>query len=89
MKQNREVTLYISTGKKKIQLDDFTGMSYDEARKQLLDLGFSSSRIKKKKNLVMRSLVEISSHNQKMKEQKSIPHQIRLLLLLVKEVSRR
>ena len=47
VKQNREVTLYISTGKKKVQLDDYTDMSYDEARKQLLELGFSSSRIKK------------------------------------------
>ncbi|MGM0156209.1 serine/threonine protein kinase [Enterococcus sp. AZ191] len=47
VKQNREVTLYVSSGKKKIKLDDYTGMSYDEAKEKLTKLGFSSSSIEK------------------------------------------
>ncbi|OQO69035.1 serine/threonine protein kinase [Enterococcus villorum] len=47
VKQKREITLYVSTGKKKIKLDDYSGMSYDEVSNQLKKLGFSSDRIKK------------------------------------------
>ncbi|MBF8808664.1 MAG: Stk1 family PASTA domain-containing Ser/Thr kinase [Enterococcus lacertideformus] len=47
VKQNREVTLYVSTGKKKIKLDDYSGMDYEEVNSQLKKLGFSSDRIKK------------------------------------------
>ena len=48
VKQNREVILYVSSGKKKIKLDDYTGMNYDEAKEKLTKLGFSSSSIEKK-----------------------------------------
>ncbi|THE15851.1 Stk1 family PASTA domain-containing Ser/Thr kinase [Enterococcus hirae] len=47
VKQNREINLYVSSGKKKVRLDDYSGMSYEEAREKLLDLGFSSRNIKK------------------------------------------
>ena len=48
VKQNREVTLYVSTGKKKIKLDDYTGMNFDEVSSRLKKLGFPADSIEKK-----------------------------------------
>ena len=48
VKQNREVTLYVSTGKKKIKLDDYTGMNFDEVSSRLKKLGFPANSIEKK-----------------------------------------
>ncbi|MDO4623883.1 MAG: Stk1 family PASTA domain-containing Ser/Thr kinase [Enterococcus hirae] len=48
VKQNREVTLYVSTGKKKIKLDDYTGMNFDEVSSRLKKLGFPADSIDKK-----------------------------------------
>ncbi len=40
VKQKREVTLYISSGTKKIKLDDYSGKSYEDAEASLKELGF-------------------------------------------------
>lgn len=48
VKQNREVTLYVSTGKKKVKLDDYTGMNFDEVSSRLKKLGFPADSIEKK-----------------------------------------
>ncbi|MEY8445815.1 Stk1 family PASTA domain-containing Ser/Thr kinase [Enterococcus ratti] len=47
VKQKRKVILYVSSGKKKIKLEDYTGRSYDEVSNQLKKMGFSSDRIKR------------------------------------------
>jgi serine/threonine protein kinase/beta-lactam-binding protein with PASTA domain len=47
VKENREVTLYISSGSKAIDLKDYTDMSYEDVESELLSLGFSASQIKK------------------------------------------
>ena len=47
VKQKREVTLYISSGTKKIKLDDYSGKSYEDAEASLKELGFSADLIQK------------------------------------------
>ncbi|MGX7173412.1 Stk1 family PASTA domain-containing Ser/Thr kinase [Enterococcus ratti] len=47
VKQKRKVILYVSSGKKKIKLEDYIGRSYDEVSNQLKKMGFSSDRIKR------------------------------------------
>ncbi|AUJ87224.1 Stk1 family PASTA domain-containing Ser/Thr kinase [Enterococcus sp. CR-Ec1] len=46
VKKNSVVTLYISSGTKKITLDDYEGRSFDDVKKELIDLGFDEDRIK-------------------------------------------
>jgi len=46
VKKNSVVTLYISSGTKKITLDDYEGRSFDDVKKELVDLGFDEDRIK-------------------------------------------
>lgn len=46
VKKNSVVTLYISSGTKKITLDDYEGRSFDDVQKELIDLGFDEDRIK-------------------------------------------
>ncbi|MGM7316504.1 Stk1 family PASTA domain-containing Ser/Thr kinase [Enterococcus casseliflavus] len=46
VKKNSVVTLYISSGAKKITLDDYEGRSFDDVKKELIDLGFDEDRIK-------------------------------------------
>lgn len=46
VKKNSVVTLYISSGTKKITLDDYEGRSFDDVKKELIDLGFDEGRIK-------------------------------------------
>lgn len=46
VKKNREIVLYISSGNKKIKLDDYTGENYKDAIEALGKLGFQESRIK-------------------------------------------
>lgn len=46
VKKNREVELYISSGNKKIKLDDYTGEDYKDAIEALGKLGFKESQIK-------------------------------------------
>ena len=46
VKKNSVVTLYISSETKKITLDDYEGRSFDDVKKELIDLGFDEDRIK-------------------------------------------
>ncbi|UOO45535.1 Stk1 family PASTA domain-containing Ser/Thr kinase [Enterococcus casseliflavus] len=46
VKKNSVVTLYISSGTKKITLDDYEGRAFDDVKKELIDLGFDEDRIK-------------------------------------------
>ncbi|OJG92413.1 serine/threonine protein kinase [Enterococcus silesiacus] len=46
VKKNREIELYISSGNKKIKLDDYTGEDYKDAIEALGKLGFKESQIK-------------------------------------------
>lgn len=46
VKKSREIQLYISSGNKKIKLDDYTGGEYKDAIESLGKLGFQESRIK-------------------------------------------
>ncbi|WP_430600552.1 eukaryotic-like serine/threonine-protein kinase [Enterococcus sp. DIV0008] len=46
VKKNSVVILYISSGTKKITLDDYEGRSFDDVKKELIDLGFDEDRIK-------------------------------------------
>ncbi|MBO6348019.1 Stk1 family PASTA domain-containing Ser/Thr kinase [Enterococcus casseliflavus] len=46
VKKNSVVTLYISSGTKKITFDDYEGRSFDDVKKELIDLGFDEDRIK-------------------------------------------
>ncbi|MFS1009968.1 Stk1 family PASTA domain-containing Ser/Thr kinase [Enterococcus casseliflavus] len=46
VKKNSVVTLYISSGTKKITLDDYEGRSFEDVKKELIDLGFDEDRIK-------------------------------------------
>ncbi|MEI5990250.1 hypothetical protein A5881_001743 [Enterococcus termitis] len=46
VKKNREVELYISSGNKKIKLDDYSGEDYKDAIEALGKLGFKESQIK-------------------------------------------
>lgn len=46
VKKNSVVTLYISSGTKKITLDDYEGRSFEEVKEELIDLGFDEDRIK-------------------------------------------
>lgn len=46
VKKNSVVTLYISSGTKKITLDDYEGRSFDDVKKELIVLGFDEDRIK-------------------------------------------
>ncbi|MEQ4507165.1 MAG: Stk1 family PASTA domain-containing Ser/Thr kinase [Enterococcus casseliflavus] len=46
VKKNSVVTLYTSSGTKKITLDDYEGRSFDDVKKELIDLGFDEDRIK-------------------------------------------
>ncbi|WP_270346723.1 Stk1 family PASTA domain-containing Ser/Thr kinase [Enterococcus thailandicus] len=46
VKRNREVKLYLSSGSKKIKLKDYAGVNYDEAKANLIELGFSENQIK-------------------------------------------
>ncbi|MEI5994160.1 Stk1 family PASTA domain-containing Ser/Thr kinase [Candidatus Enterococcus mansonii] len=46
VKKNKEITLYVSSGSKKIKLDDYTGQNYKDAIEALGKLGFQESRIK-------------------------------------------
>ncbi|WP_430619220.1 Stk1 family PASTA domain-containing Ser/Thr kinase [Enterococcus sp. DIV0802b] len=46
VKKKSVVTLYISSGTKKITLDDYEGRSFDDVKKELIDLGFDEDRIK-------------------------------------------
>ncbi|MFD2307656.1 Stk1 family PASTA domain-containing Ser/Thr kinase [Enterococcus termitis] len=46
VKKNREIELYISTGNKKIELEDYTGEDYKDVIEELKKLGFQESRIK-------------------------------------------
>lgn len=46
VKKNSVVTLYISSGTKKITLDDYEGRSFDDVKKELIDFGFDEDRIK-------------------------------------------
>lgn len=47
VKEKRTVVLYLSSGAKKIQLEDYTGEAYDDVEEELLKLGFSKDRITK------------------------------------------
>lgn len=47
VKEKAEVTLYVSSGVKKIMLEDFTGQSYEDAVKALTEAGVKRSNIKK------------------------------------------
>ena len=40
------MTLYISSGAKKITLDDYEGRSFEEVKEELIDLGFDEDNIK-------------------------------------------
>lgn len=46
VKKNREIELYISSGNKKIKLDDYVGEDYKDAIEALGKLGFKESQIK-------------------------------------------
>lgn len=46
VKKNSVVTLYISSGTKKITLDDYEGRSFEEVKEELIDLGFDEDNIK-------------------------------------------
>ncbi|EOH96742.1 serine/threonine protein kinase [Enterococcus haemoperoxidus ATCC BAA-382] len=46
VKKNREVELYISSGNKKIKIDDYAGEDYKDAIEALGKLGFKESQIK-------------------------------------------
>ncbi|WP_207695984.1 eukaryotic-like serine/threonine-protein kinase [Enterococcus sp. DIV0212c] len=46
VKKNREIELYISSGNKKIKLDDYSGEDYKDAIEALGKLGFKESQIK-------------------------------------------
>ncbi|OJG73551.1 serine/threonine protein kinase [Enterococcus quebecensis] len=46
VKKNREVELYISSGNKKIKLDDYAGQNYKDAIESLGKYGFKESQIK-------------------------------------------
>ncbi|MGM0218866.1 Stk1 family PASTA domain-containing Ser/Thr kinase [Enterococcus sp. AZ126] len=46
VKKNREVELYVSSGNKKIKLDDYSGEEYKDAIAALGKLGFKESQIK-------------------------------------------
>lgn len=46
IKRNKEVTLYISSGTKKIKMSDYTGLMYEDAIKALVKLGFPEENIK-------------------------------------------
>jgi serine/threonine-protein kinase len=46
VKKNSVVTLYISSGIKKITLDDYEGRSFEEVKEELIDLGFDEDNIK-------------------------------------------
>lgn len=48
VKENREIQLYISSGAKKIKLKDYESDIYEDALKELKNLGFPESNIKKK-----------------------------------------
>lgn len=45
VKRNREIELYISSGNKKIKLDDYVGENYNDAIEALGKLGFKESQI--------------------------------------------
>lgn len=45
VKKNRQVTLYISTGKDKVAMQDYTDQSIDDAKRSLTDLGFKEENI--------------------------------------------
>lgn len=48
VQKGREVVLYISTGRRKIKMKDYTDMEYNEAVEALVKLDFKESKIKKK-----------------------------------------
>lgn len=48
VKKGREIKLYISSGTKKIVLNDYTDKDYSDAVDELTELGFSESQITKK-----------------------------------------
>lgn len=49
VKKNREITLYVSTGGKKVTLKSYVGDDIDDATEDLVELGFARSQIKTKK----------------------------------------
>lgn len=49
VKKEREITLYISTGTKKIKFSDYAGENYQDVIDELKKLGFSDKQIKIKK----------------------------------------
>ncbi|MDR0921706.1 MAG: Stk1 family PASTA domain-containing Ser/Thr kinase [Lactobacillales bacterium] len=48
VKENREVTLYISKGTAKLKLSDYVGQTYTEVSEDLISKGFTKKRIVKK-----------------------------------------
>ena len=54
VQKGREVVLYISIGGRKIKMKNYTNMDYKEAVEALVKLDFKESKIKKKKNTVIR-----------------------------------
>ncbi len=48
VKKNKEVTIYLSSGGEKIQIDDVTGLTYDEAKERLVKQGVEEKNISRK-----------------------------------------